>query len=77
MDLVSQHHPGGERKGFWLFQNVQLVFNWGNNVDGWSFGTVLRGTFVCKRGELFTTYYWDDKSRRMGWVRHVADEEKE
>lgn len=25
---------------------------------------------------MFTTYYWDDESRRVRWVGHVAREEK-
>ena len=35
MDLVSLHHPGGGRRGFCLFQNVQLVLthNWSDNVE--------------------------------------------
>jgi len=37
---------------------------------------VVRVTFVCKKGEMFTIYYRGDKSRRMRWVGHAAREEK-
>ena len=37
---------------------------------------VVRVIFVCKRGEMFTTYCWGDKSRRMKWVGHAACEKK-
>jgi hypothetical protein len=36
---------------------------------------VVRVIFECKRGEMFTTYYWGDKSKKMRWVGHAAHEE--